>query len=256
MDLGLGDRVALIGGSSRGIGAAIAEALVQEGARVVVTGRHDEAVSARAALLSSHSAAERVLGHVGDLASAEVAAAAVEAAVGRWGRVDCVVASAGSGASASGSLVGLSEWQSAFAANLWPAVTLVEAALPRLQEGASVVLVGSIAGVESTDAPMAYAAAKAAIVSYTGSLARELGPRGIRVNCVAPGNVVFPGGRWQERLDSDPQGVRAIIERDVPLGRFGEPPEIASLVAYLLSSKASFVTGACVIADGGQTRSM
>jgi 3-oxoacyl-[acyl-carrier protein] reductase len=120
----------------------------------------------------------------------------------------------------------------------------------------SIVLVASIAGVESTPAPLAYSAAKAAIVNYAKNLARELGPLNIRVNCVAPGNILFPGGSWEGHLARRRDEVLQMIEAEVPLRRFGQPEEIADLIAFLSSERASFITGSCVIADGGQTRSV
>jgi 3-oxoacyl-[acyl-carrier protein] reductase len=92
------------------------------------------------------------------------------------------------------------------------------------------------------------------VVAYAAGLARELGPQGIRVNSVAPGNIVFPGGTWDTKLQENREGVERMLERDVPLGRLGQPEEVASAVVFLASARAGFVTGECLVVDGGQTR--
>jgi 3-oxoacyl-[acyl-carrier protein] reductase len=121
-------------------------------------------------------------------------------------------------------------------------------------EGGSIVFVSSIAGLESLGAPLPYGAAKAALEHYSKDLARRVGKHGVRVNTVAPGNILFPGGTWQRKLDADSPDVMQMISAEVPLGRFGAPEEIGALVAFVSSPKAAFITGACLVADGGQTR--
>jgi 3-oxoacyl-[acyl-carrier protein] reductase len=116
--------------------------------------------------------------------------------------------------------------------------------------------VASIAGLESMPAPLPYSAAKAALVNYGKNLSRLLASRGVRVNSVAPGNVLFPGGSWERHLADRREEVLRYLQAEVPMQRFGRPEEIADLVVYLSSDRASFITGACVVADGGQTRSI
>ena len=142
--------------------------------------------------------------------------------------------------------------------NFRAAVTLIEAALPELlaTKQGSIVAVGSIAGIESIGAPLAYGAAKAALTHYVAGLARLTGPSGVRVNTVAPGNVLFPGGAWAERLAGESANVQVMLDREVALARFGTPAEIAAAVAFLASDRASFITGSCLVVDGGQTRSL
>jgi 3-oxoacyl-[acyl-carrier protein] reductase len=114
--------------------------------------------------------------------------------------------------------------------------------------------VSSLFGREAGGAP-AYNAAKAAEISFTTSLAREVARDGVTVNCVAPGSILFEGGSWHRRLQADPETTRAFVEREIPLGRFGTPEEVASVVTYLCSVPASLVNGACWAVDGGQSRS-
>ena len=117
-------------------------------------------------------------------------------------------------------------------------------------------MVASIAGLESSSAPLPYSAAKAALLNYGKNLARQLGPFNVRVNSVAPGNILFPGGSWERHLAERRDEVLKLIEAEVPLRRFGRPDEIADLIVYLSSERAAFITGSCIIADGGQTRGM
>ena len=257
MELNLEDRVAFVAGSSRGIGHGIAQAFLAEGARVVLTGRDAGCLAVAARELETAAGGEgRILTIAGDLSDAAHARDAIARTLGEWGRLDCLVANVGSGTSVRGWEVGLEEWHRVFRENVWSGVATVEAALPAmLDAGAgSIVVIGSITGVEALGAPIAYGAAKAALVAYTKGLAHDVGPRGVRVNCVAPGNVLFPGGSWARRMEQDPERVREVIEREVPLRRFGTPAEVAAVVVFLASDRAAFVTGSCVIADGGQTR--
>ena len=256
MDLGLTGSVALVAGSSRGIGHAVADCLLAEGARVMLTGR-DPAVleAARAGLAGRHGEA-RVLAVAGDLADPARRDAVLQATYGAWGRLDVLVAGVGSGAGRRGWNQGQAEWERMFAVNLWTSSAMAEAALPGMLAAGrgSIVFISSIAGGETLAAPPPYGAAKAALRSYSKALARELGGSGVRVNCVAPGNVLVAGGGWEGRLAADRAGVEAYIASEVPLGRFGTPEEIAAVVTFIASPRAAFVTGSWVVADGGQTR--
>ena len=130
--------------------------------------------------------------------------------------------------------------------------------LPEMIEArsGSVILISSITGVESTPSPLPYSAAKAALVNYGKNLARQVGKDQVRVNCVAPGNILFPGGSWEQRLAQRRDEVMDFIRAEVPLQRFGRAEEIADLVVFLSSDRAAFITGSCFVADGGQTRSV
>jgi 3-oxoacyl-[acyl-carrier protein] reductase len=258
MDLDLRDAAVLVGGSSRGIGYGIASALLEEGARVALTGRDENALDTAAQRLRADHGEDRVAAHPGDLHDPAHCAAVVAAVAERWDGLDGVVANVGSGTATPGWRVEAQEWDAVFDANLWTSVRLATAALePMAAAGAgSLVFVGSIVGVETVSAPLSYSAAKAALMSYVKGLAHEVGSAGVRVNAVIPGNVLFPGGSWDRRVSRDPDRWERYLEAEVPLRRFGTPSDIADPVAFLLSTRASFVTGACLVADGGQTRSM
>ena len=255
MNLGLQDKVAFVAGSSRGIGKGIAAVFLEEGARVVVTGR-DPAALERASAELSPGRTDRIMPFAGDLADPAVAREAHRRTMERWGAVDTLVCNVGSGAAKNGWRLTAADWDPVFGINLWASVGLVEVFLPAMVEAGdgSIVFVSSIAGLESLGAPIPYGAAKAALEHYGKDLARRLGKHRIRVNTVAPGNVLFPGGSWNRKIDADPAGVAAMIASEVPLNRFGAPEEIGAAVAFLASRQAAFITGACLVVDGGQTR--
>lgn len=256
MDLCWTDRVALVSGSSRGIGRAIARTFLAEGARVVVTGRQPDSLAQTTAALQAEFGQERVLGLSGDLSQTAHVATVVRRTREQWGEIDCVVANIGSGTAKNGWQLNQADWDPVFDVNFWSGVRLVEGVLPGMVNArrGSITFIASIVGVESVSAPLPYSAAKAAVVNYSKNLARQVGQYGVRVNCVAPGNILFPGGSWDQKLAQNREPVERYIEGEVALRRFGTPEEIAALVVFLASERAAFVTGACVVADGGQIR--
>jgi 3-oxoacyl-[acyl-carrier protein] reductase len=256
VDLQLAGRVALVAGSSRGIGKAIAEAFLREGCRTVITGRDAPSLEQTRREFQERYGNDRLLALGGDFTDAAVIQNGLAGVRDRWGHIDAVVANIGSGRGRPGWQADEADWQNLLQVNLWGSVRLVQASLPELvQQGSgSIVIISSITGIEATPAPLAYSAAKAALVNLAKNLARQLGTAGVRVNCVAPGNILFPGGSWEQHLAQRPAEVRRYIETEVALQRFGKPEEVADLVVFLCSDRASFITGACVVADGGQTR--
>jgi len=257
MDLQLEGTVAFVAGSSRGIGLAIAEGFLGEGAKVTITGRDRKTLDATADRLTGQCGKDHVLAVCGDLRVERDIQAALDRTTETFGRIDAVVANIGSGRSKMGWDISQRDWQEMIDANLMSGVLLASAGASRLKErgGGSITFISSIAGNEIIPAPMPYAAAKAAQQMAAKHLAHQLGPSGIRVNTVSPGNVLFPGGTWDRKLNEDKEGVERTIAESVPLNRFATPSEIADAVLFLASARAAFITGEVLVVDGGQTRS-
>ncbi|MBI3122224.1 MAG: glucose 1-dehydrogenase, partial [candidate division NC10 bacterium] len=253
MDLRLTDNVAIVTGSSRGIGKAIATGLAAEGCRVTLCGRDADVLEQSAAALRRTGA--KILAVTADLARPEDPARLIEETVRAFGRVDILVNNVG-GARGAGPFLETSEaaWQAAVDLNLLAAVRFSRLVVPEMQKvgGGVIVNISSIWGRE-TGGTATYNAVKAAEISLAKSLARELAPMNIRVNSVAPGSIYFPGGSWDRRLQADPEGITAFLKREIPFGRFGKPEEVADVVVFLCSERASWVTGACLNVDGGQS---
>ncbi|OGO50808.1 MAG: short-chain dehydrogenase [Chloroflexi bacterium RBG_16_68_14] len=249
MNLALRDKVAIVTGGSRGIGRAIALGLAGEGCHVAVCARGEEALRQTEAELRERGV--DALAVAADVTRAEDIERLVAETVARFGRLHILVNNAGGRTRDETD----EAWDMVYESNLLAAVRATRAAVPhiRASSGGSIVHIASIWGRESGGAPT-YNAMKAAMISHAKAMALALAPE-IRVNSVAPGSVAFPGGSWGRRLEEDPEGMRTFIEENIPMGRFGTPQEIADVVVFLCSERASWVTGACINVDGGQSRS-
>ena len=252
MNLGLENKVFVISGSSRGIGKGIAVALLEEGARVVLTGR-DAMVLVSVFVELSARFAGKVLFKLGDLNRKEILHLAGKLALKEWGKNDGLVANAG--AVRPTFQEDIPDWRWYFTANFHIARCFVEHFLSDLRKTmGSIVFISSIAAIEDVGAPLPYSASKAALNVYAKGLARKLAPDRIRVNTVAPGNILFAGGNWDKKQKADAEGIQKMLNEKVPLKRFGSPEDIGNIVAFLLSERAGFITGSCFVVDGGQTR--
>ena len=254
MDLGLKDKVALVTGASRGIGKRIAAALAAEGARVCICARGADALAEAAADLAGRGA--EVEATAQDVTTPEGAIAVVEAANNRFGGLDILVNNVGGAKWTPFVEIDDAEWNDSINLSLLSAVRVSRAAIPLLEArgGGSIVHIASIFGRE-TGGPIAYNAAKAALISLGANLAIEAAKKNIRVNTVAPGSILFPGGSWERRMKENPAQIQAFIEANIPFGRFGTPEEVADVVAFLASDRAKWVTGACINVDEGQSKS-
>ena len=259
MDLGLRGKAALVTGASRGIGRGIALELAREGCQVVLCARGKEALDGAAA--EARALGARTVAIAADVTTAEGVRGTVEATLAAFGGVDILVNNVGGSTGSSFLETSVEDWQRALDLNLFPAVRLSRLLVPsmRARGGGAIVNIVSIYGREwggSYVRRPTYIAAKAAEIGMSKALAMELAPLGIRVNAVAPGSVIFPGGGWEKRTKEDPPGIAAFLKADLPLGRFGRPEEVGRVVAFLASDAASLVLGACLNVDGGQSRAL
>jgi 3-oxoacyl-[acyl-carrier protein] reductase len=256
MDLGLEGRAALVTGASRGIGRAIARALAAEGARVALSARGEADLANTTDQLRAEG--HDVVAIVADVATAEGARYAVDAAADAFGGLDVLVNNVGgSGGAGPFDRATPEQWARVLDLNLMSAVWCSQRAveLMKARGGGCIVHINSICGREyCTSAP--YSAAKTAMTGLTKEMAIDLAKHRIRVSSIAPGSILFPGGSWDRRKKSDPERIQKMMDEELPWGRFGTPEEIASVVAFVCSDRASWVTGATIPVDGAQGRAL
>ena len=254
MDLGLRNRVAIVTGSSRGLGKATAVALAQEGARVVLNARTESSLQAAAEEI--RSAGGTVEPIAADVTTESGCADLVDGAIRAFGQVDILVNNAG-GSSRARLASPDSEWSATVDWMFWPSLRLSRMVAPGMRERrwGAIVMISSIYGREQGGSG-SYQVAKSAQLSLSKTLARELAPDNVRVLSVAPGSILFPGGSWWRRQQEDPEAMARFVAQDMPLGRFGRAEEVGDVVAFLCSERASLVTGACIPVDGCQGRSL
>jgi 3-oxoacyl-[acyl-carrier protein] reductase len=240
MDLGLAGKLCLVSGASRGIGRAIAHALAREGARVaaVARGRADLDTLVGELPGTGHTAI------AADAATAEGATAAVDGCAHALGGIDVVVTVVGKSFARDAAGMDDADLAKSLDTNLWSAARVAQRAVPHLaaRGGGSITMIASIWGREAGGAP-GYSTAKAALIALAKALSRDLAKQSIRVNSIAPGSILFPGGSWERRQLADPAGIAAFVERELPFGRFGTPEEVADVVAFVASPRARGLAG-------------
>lgn len=248
-------KTAVVSGSSRGIGKGIAHALLGSGARVCINGRNEVTLVATAEELASEFGEDSVVAISADATTTEGVLDLLDQATSRWSVPDVVVANVGSGRSVAGWDVGDDEWERMMSLNLHGSIRLCRESIRRMPGGV-ITVIASIAGCDPIGAPVPYTVAKAGLLAYVKATADQVGRAGIRINSVSPGNVMFEGGTWADKLAEDRDGVLAMVEQKVPLNGFASPADIGNAVAWLSSDEARFVTGTNLVVDGGQARRM
>jgi 3-oxoacyl-[acyl-carrier protein] reductase len=280
VDLGLAGKSALLIGAGRGLGGAAALVMAREGCKVALVARTRADVESRAAACKALGAPQ-ALAIAADATDPAALKRAIETTAAEFGSLDVLVTLVGGSQPGGTAELSGADWEATFDKNLWPAVRASRYALQHLIASAvrrgfdtaytanaqagvtrepvprepSVILhVASIFGREAGGS-LSYNTSKAALIALAHEQARELAPRGVRVLSLAPGSILHPGGSWERRLQKDPAGTVAFVQREIPFGRFGTAEEIGDVIAFLVSPRASWVVGACVVADGGQSRS-
>jgi len=256
MDLELRDKVAIVTGSSRGLGLASARALAAEGCLVTLCARSEETLAAAARDVAGVAgSAARVTAVAADVSRPEGIQAVIDRTVEAFGGIDVLVNNVGFARGAGLLETTDGDWQEAIDQTLMPAIRASRLAVPHMQRrgGGAIVIIASIFGREA-GGRMTYNAVKAAQISLAKSLAQQLAPTNIRVNSVSPGSILFEGGSWWKRQQQDPEGIADFVTRELPFGRFGRAEEVGSVVAFLASPKASWISGTSVVVDGCQSR--
>jgi 3-oxoacyl-[acyl-carrier protein] reductase len=256
MNLNLKNKRFLVTGSSRGIGKAIAFRLLEEGAQVAITARGKEDLNTTAEQLKTKFGEKNILYLSADCTSKSDLDIIKINITKVWDGLDGVVSNVGDGRSVSDSIPETNQWNKIWKVNFVSALLTSRIFLPLLEKSKGCLLfISSITGLEAIGAPVDYSTAKAALNAFAKNLSRKAAPS-VRVNVIAPGNVYFPGGSWDEKIAKDEKSVREMIKNTVPMQRFGKPEEIANAAAFLCSDKANFITGSVLKVDGGQTVSL
>lgn len=244
-------KVAFVSGSTKGIGLAIAKHLAEVGYTIVLNSRDKDDLVRTSKLLKQGDHKY----FLGDVSIPENCLSAAKHAAKHYGLIDLLVCNVGSGKSCKPGEETYNHWNEAFQKNFFSTTNLIEAFRNQLSESkGNIVCVSSICGSQIiADAPVTYSVAKAALNHYVKGIARPLSKEGIRINAVAPGNIIFEGSVWQKKMNDDSIAVENMLAEKVPLNRLGNPDEIAHCVKFLASDESAFLTGTIICADGGQS---
>jgi len=250
VQLSLQGKSVIVTGSTRGIGRVIGDAFLAEGSQVAFNGRN----SCDIERLVASRPDGKAIAIRGDVSQPDQASKVIKQTLDTFGQLDILVCNVGSGSSVPPGAETHAEWLRVFEQNLWSATNMVESSREALAKTqGAIVCISSICGQEVIcGAPVTYSAAKAALNAYVRGIARPLGKDGIRINAIAPGNILFDGSVWQRKFNEDPFAVEQMLYRDVALAKLGTPKDVANLALWLASSAASFCTGSVFVADGGQ----
>ena len=251
MDLQLDGKIALVTGASRGLGRATALALAREGADVVLSARNQDPLDEVAGAVRRRG--RRALAVTADAGKAEDRERLAARALESFGRIDVLVSNATSLDLYGTQAPDMAFWDAHYNTDLLGGVHLTELLVPgmRQRHAGAIVFVSSISGKMGEGSDHAYGAMKAALIAAGKTLSAELARDGIRVNVIAPGGMDEPGSEWERLRATDPARVAA-IEKSIPMGRLGRPGEVADCIAFLVSGRASWIVGHCLVVDGGQ----
>lgn len=251
MELSLKNKNVLISGGSNGIGLSIVTGFLEEGANVIVISRGISFFDEFKVLLGFNK--DSLFFFSCDLIDERILESTSRIILKKFGTIDIVISNVGSGKSSSSPISEKEQWDKVWDINFSSALNLARVFTPHLTKSKGVLIfISSIAGLEAIPAPTDYSVAKSALVSFSKMLAKKLAPD-VRVNVVLPGNIMTKNGTWKQKWDEDSKNVSKMINSSVPLKRFGTPEEVSNAVLFLSSNRASFITGSCLVVDGGQT---
>lgn len=255
MDLELRGKAAIVTGASRGIGRSIAMGLADEGCNLVICARNDEALQEAAQAMRAKGV--DVVTAAVDVTQEVGIKQIVDKTMTAFQHIDVLVNNVGASNWKPFVEHTDEDWQNIIDINLFAAIRMCRRVVPIMEKqgSGSIVMISSIWGRE-LGGPSSYNTTKAAEIGLAKNLAKELAPKGVRVNTVAPGSILFPGGGWDERQKADPEEMAAFVDQNMPFGRFGRPEEVADVVVFLSSGRASLVSGACLNVDGCQSYSL
>ena len=254
MNLNLNNKKVLITGASTGIGLTVAESFLQEGVKTCLVSRGSKALFENEKKLQDIYGLENSFACKCDCTNIESLNSLKNRVKDKWGSLDIIIVNVGDGRSVPDALPDNEQWQETWNSNFESALQTARIFLPMLKKSEGCLLfVSSIAGIEAFGAPTDYSTAKSAIIALAKNMARKLASDNVRVNVVAPGNVYFKGGSWDGKIQQDKHRVDVMIKSTVPMNRFARPQEVADSVVFLCSDRASFITGATLVVDGGQT---
>ena len=248
MDLKLTKKIALVTGSSSGIGFGIAKKLCDEGCYVILNGRHEKSLKTSVDILGNNATFLKA-----DVTKPKQCKLLVEEIIKMYGQLDILVCNVGNGNSKAPGKEIIHDWQKMFEINFLSAINIIKYSEKYLiKSKGTIVCISSIAGVDKTGAPLPYSTAKAAINMYVKSSSKYFASHKVRINAVAPGNILFEGSVWDKKMEKNPSQVKSFLKNEVSLKKFGTTDDISNLVTFLVSPLASFITGQIFIADGGQ----
>jgi 3-oxoacyl-[acyl-carrier protein] reductase len=251
MELELKNKIVLVTGSSRGIGKEIASTFLDEGCKVILNGRDEKSLEKTSKFFNYLT---KFI--VADVTKPLECTKLVKKIIQLYGRLDILVCNVGDGKSVAPGKETIVDWNKMLEANLQSTTNIIESSKNELSKSrGSIICISSIAGITSLDgAPIPYSVSKSALNAYVKCSSRSLGEKNIRINAIAPGNIMFEGSIWEKKLKKNPSLVKKLLKNEVSVHRFGTPSDIANLTVFLSSSKSSFITGSIYVVDGGQIR--
>ena len=252
MNLDLKNKKVLVTGASKGIGLAIAKSFLSEGALTCIVSRGSQALFDNEKALQEKYGSKNIFAKKCDCTNIESLNTLNEELISKWDGIDILVVNVGDGRSVPDIIPSDEDWKRTWTNNFESALYTARSFMPILEKNKGVMLfISSIAGIEAFGAPTDYSTAKTAIISLAKNLARKSSPN-VRVNVIAPGNVIFPGGAWDVKNKKNKKDVQQMLNKSVPMKRFAIPEEVADAAVFLCSNRASFITGETLVIDGGQ----